>query len=194
MITKLIIPVIDTESGKFSYNGNLTKEEYDNMVMDKFLSTNNKMNKFVDNMMNGISNVRSNGYYTANHQKDFPDIKYNFFETDVFVQDSKKNDIDASFFQNYIENEKMFILILNINPNMEPDAESELRFWMDDSLKVTNDTTLDTQTRLKVLPKRGFKILINNVEYVLEGCKILQNYSNKKYPFYFAVIVEKITR
>ena len=192
MLTKLIIPVIDTESGKFAYNGKLSREDYGNMVMDKFLKTNNQMNRFVENMRRGILNTPQNVAYSSTVHREYPDIKYNFFESDVFIQDAKKQNIDETFFEPYIENGKMFILILNINPNMEPDAESEIRFWLDDSKRIHNDQFIDTQTRLKALPIRGLKILIKDKEYILEGCKILQDYSDKKYPFKFAIIVEKI--
>lgn len=193
MLTKLIIPVIDTESGRFDYNGELTRDEYGEMVMDKFLATNNQMNMFVDNIRRGISNVPQNIQFSSTVRRDFPDIKYNFFDTDVFVENGKKENIDETFFEKYISNGEMFILILNVNPNMEPDAESELRFWIDDSKKIHNDPMIDTKTKLKALPQRGLKILIGKQEYVLEGCKILQDYPDEKYPFKFAIIVEKIT-
>lgn len=192
MLTKLIIPVIDTESGEFAYNGKLTREDYGNMVMDNFLRTNNQMNRFVENMRRGISNTPQNIVYSSTVHRDFPEIQYNFFETDVFLQNSKRENIEEDFFNEYIENGKMFILILNINPNMEPDAESELRFWLDDSKRIHNDPMIDTQTRLKALPIRGLKLKVGEKEHVLEGCKILQDYSNKKYPYKFAIIVEKI--
>lgn len=193
MLTKLIIPVIDTESGRFDYNGELTRDEYGEMVMDRFLATNNQMNRFVDNIRRGVSNVPQNIQFSSTVRRDFPDIKYNFFDTDVFVQNGKKENIDETFFEKYINNGEMFILILNVNPNMEPDAESELRFWIDDSKKIHNDPMIDTKTKLKALPQRGLKILIGKQEYVLEGCKILQDYPDEKYPFKFAIIVEKIT-
>lgn len=193
MLTKLIIPVIDTESLDFDFRGNLTRDEYGEMVMDKFLATNNQMNRFADNIRRGISNIPQNIQYSSTVHRDFPDFKFNFYETDVYVENSKKENIDETFFDNYIEKNKMCILILNVNPNMEPDAESELRFWLDDSKKIYNDKMIDTKTRLKALPQRGLKILIGKKEYILEGCKVLQDYPNEKYPFKFAIIVEKIT-
>lgn len=193
MLTKFIIPVIDTENLDFDFKGNLTRDEYGEMVMDKFLKTNSQMNRFVDNIRRGVSNVPQNIQYSSTVHRDFPDFKFNFYETDVYIENSKKENIDESFFDNYIEKNKMLILILNVNPNMEPDAESELRFWLDDSKKIYNDKMIDTKTRLKALPQRGFKILIGKKEYILEGCKILQDYPDEKYPFKFAIIVEKIT-
>lgn len=193
MLTKLIIPVIDTESLDFDFRGNLTRDEYGEMVMDKFLATNNQMNRFADNIRRGISNIPQNIQYSSTVHRDFPDFKFNFYETDVYVENSKKENIDESFFDNYIEKNKMCILILNVNPNMEPDAESELRFWLDDSKKIYNDKMIDTKTRLKALPQRGLKILIGKKEYILEGCKVLQDYPDEKYPFKFAIIIEKIT-
>ena len=36
MLTNLIIPVQDTESAKFNYDGNLTRDAYESMVLDQF--------------------------------------------------------------------------------------------------------------------------------------------------------------
>lgn len=193
MLTKIVIPVLDTEKGKYEFEGKLTREAYGEMVMNKFLSTNTQMNRFVDNIAHGISNVAQNRFYNVD-RTDYPEELYEFYETEAFIQDSKKNDIESEYFTPYIESEKMFILLININPNtLEGDAESELRFWIDDSRRVHDDKTLDDKTKLKALPKRWLKIYINEKQYILEGCKILQDFSNKKWPFYIGVIVEKIT-
>ena len=192
MLTTIVIPVLDTEKGKYEFNGKLTREDYGNMVMDKFLSTNNQMNRFTYNLAHGISNVSQNGIYNVD-RTDYPEDLYAFYETEALVLDSKKADIDGSVLEEYKNNGKMFILLLNINPNtLEGDAESEIRFWADESLRVQNDTTLDDKTKLLALPKRWLKIKNGDKTYILEGCKILQVYSNKKWPFYFGIIVEKI--
>lgn len=197
MITKLIIPVIDTESQDFHYSGrDLTREMYEDMVMDNFLSTNNQMNRFVDNIARGISNVRQNNIaYTSNVERDYPDIKYVFHDAEAFVLGAKKNEIDENFFHEHYNKGDMFIIILNINPNsMSGDAESEIRFWLDDSRMIQEDDTLDNKMKLKILPVRGLKIMAGEEEYILENCKVLQNYSDEKWKYKFAIIVEKLTK
>lgn len=195
MLTTLIIPVIDTENGKYEYKGEkLSREVYESMVMDNFLATDRQVSRFVDNMAHGISNVRpSYGEYNSRTERDYPDIVYKFYEAEAFVQDTKKNDIEQDFFDKHASAGDMFILLLNINPNsLEGDAESEIRFWLDDSLRIHRDYTLDDETKLKALPKRGLKIKVGEKTGILEECKILQDYSDKKYPFKFAIIVKKI--
>ena len=76
---------------------------------------------------------------------------------------------------------------------MEGDAESEIRFWVDDSKKVHSDNALDDKMKLKILPRRSLIIeLPSNKEALLSGCKVIQDFSDKKFPFNFAIIVEKI--
>lgn len=194
MITKIIIPVINTENGKYEYKGKLSREAYEEMVMDNFLKTDRQISQFVDEMMmERPHSYQMRNYYSKNDKGDFPEINYDLYEAEAFVQDSKKNDIEKKFFDEHRDKGDMFILILNINPNsLDYDAESELRFWIDDSKKVHNDKSLDTKTKLDFLPSRKLKIVLGQEQGILENCKILQDYSNQKYPFYFAIITNKI--
>ena len=195
MLTKLIIPVPDTESGKFEFNGKLSREDFENMSYNQYLSTNNDMNRFTYNISHGISNVNKRMTdYAEGQEDDSPDLLYKFCEAEVFIQNAKKKEIDKEFLLNHIEKGDMFILILNINPNsLDGDAESEIRFWIDDSLGVHRDDELDDKTKLKILPTRWFFLDIDGQRAVIDNCKILQDYSSKKWPFNFAIIVEKIT-
>jgi hypothetical protein len=87
----------------------------------------------------------------------------------------------------------MFLLLLNINPNdIHNNAEEELRFWADDSNKILLDKTLDDRTKLKVLPIKTFGIELKGVDYKLVNCKLIENRSDKKFPFYYIIMVEKI--
>ena len=191
MITKIYFPVIDTEHGEYKYEGKLTREDYDEMVLQNFLSTNRQMNMFIENMRNGISNMgrlSSKTYQIDEH----PEIRYNLCEIEALLLDGDRNDIKPEFFNSHIENEDMFILILNINPDMEPDVSSELKFWIGDSVGIHLDYTLDTATKMEYLPTRSFLIQLYDDFYVMKNCKILQNYGDKRNKFKFAIIVEKI--
>lgn len=196
MLAKLTIPVPDTESGKFEFEGRLSREDFENMSYNQYLSTNGELNRFTYNLSHGISNVDSSRMRDYREQKDdiSPDILYKFCEAEVFLQNSKKKEVDEDFLLSHIEKGDMFILILNINPNsLDGDAESEIRFWLDDSLGVQRDTEIDDKTKLRILPTRWFYLDINGKQAVIDNCKILQDYSSKKWPFNFAIIVEKIT-
>lgn len=191
----IIIPVIDTERGSFSYNGNISREEYDDMVMDNFRRTNGRVNQFVNNMRNNVSNVQSRwGVRDVVNDKDIPETYYNYCEAQAFIQDAKKNDISEDVVLGHVTDGKMFILIVNINPNtVNEEAESELRFWMDDSRRVHEDISLtDNKVKLMRLPTRDLGIKLGGKNYIMTGCKILENYSDRKYPYHFAFIVTKI--
>lgn len=197
MLTKIYIPVIDTESGEYKYEGNLSREAYESMVLDNFLATNNEMNRFAYNLAHGISNIDDRRVNrNSGNQGTGPEIKYDFYEAEAFIQNSKREDVDSDFFKEHSSKGDMFLLLINVNPNsIDGDSESELRFWIGDSLKIHKDPTLDDKTRLETLPKRSLKIKIDDSDEklgILKNCKILQDFSDKKYPFKFAIIVEKI--
>lgn len=192
----IIIPVIDTERGTFSYNGReISREDYDDMVMDRFNRTNARVSQFVNNMSRGISNVQSRwGVREVANDTDVPDTYYDYCESQAFIQDSRRNDITEDEILSHVTDGKMFILIVNINPNtVNEEAESELRFWMDDSRRVHEDISLtDNKVKLMRLPVRDLGIKLDGKNYVMNGCKILENYSDRKYPYHFAFIVTKI--
>lgn len=193
MIHKILIPVVNTENGKYEYNGELSRDAYSEMEYAEFRNTDRRVNRFVDNMANGISNISR---YRMNDVKDYeshPDLLYQYFETEAIFQNANKDEIEEEYLIEHFNKEDMFILILNINTNtLDMDAESELRYWLDDSRRVESDKTLDNKTKLKLLPFYFFKVKIGERNYVLKNCKMLQNYGNNKSKYFFAVLVEKI--
>ena len=197
MNTKFILPVIDTENLKFEYHGrDLTREEFGNMEYEHFLRTNKQVQMFVNNIAQGISNYDNGitGRFKNVSDDKHPDIVYNFEESEGIVLNAKKREVDEAFFQNYIDNGKMFILILNFNPNtLSDDAKSELLFWIKDSTMVVNDRTLPDDVKLKSLQDRYMWITVNGRAILLNKCKMIQNYSDKSNPFKIGIIVEKAT-
>lgn len=197
MNTKIIMPVIDTERGKFEYKGrNLTREDISNMEYDKFLRTNGQVRQFTDNIRRGISNFESGFSSRLKDYKDknYPDILYNAEEVEAILLDSKKNIVESKYFEKFVENGKMFIALVNFNPNkMSPDAQSEMLYWMKDSKLVLEDMSITEELKLKTLPTRFFWVDDGDKHILFAGCKIVQIYANKKNPFYIGIIVEKAT-
>ena len=197
MNTKIIMPVIDTERGKFEYKGrNLTREDISNMEYDKFLRTNGQVRQFTDNIRRGISNFESGFSSRLKDYKDknYPDILYNAEEIEAILLDSKKNVVESKYFEKFVENGKMFIALVNFNPNkMSPDAQSEMLYWMKDSKLVLDDMSITEELKLKTLPTRFFWVDNGDKHILFAGCKIVQIYANKKNPFYIGIIVEKAT-
>ena len=194
MVTKIILPVIDTERGKFEYNGReLSAEEYGNMEYDKFVRTNGQVSRFVDNMRHGVSNFAQNiNRFRKAEYVEHPDIFYNDEEVQAVIMDGSKKEIDEQYLLNHAEKGDMFLLIVDINPNTATgDGESELRFWVDDSSKVINDRWLSDEVKLKTLPGRDYGVVCGDKVVTITNCKIVQTYKIKNHPFYFAMIVEK---
>ena len=128
------------------------------------------------------------------HVKDIPHI-IKQCECECFITDSEDGDVSYNFIDSVIDSGRMSILKININPDtIEPDCETELKFWLDDSKKLLKDRSLDKATKMKYLPMRTFKLELGGNDCILHNCKMFRHYDNvKNAPFYFAVLVEKIT-
>ena len=193
MLTNLIIPVQDTESARFEYDGTLTREAYEDMVLDKFHRTDKQIDAFLHRDRNrdfayDLPNQNSYGeYYDENDD--------NEVEVEALLLDSSRTNFNEDFLFDKAGDEEMFVLIVNINPEgLDEDAESELKYWLDDSFRVLSDDSLDSETKLKALPPRDLKIVLSDGnKYTLQNCKIFEDYSDERFPLYFAIIVEKIT-
>ena len=193
MLTNLIIPVQDTESAKFEYEGTLSREAYESMVLDRFHRTDKQINDFMhrdrrNNFAYDLPNETDEQYYDV-------DDSDNEVEVQALLLDSNKNNFDEDYLYDMADSESMFVLIVNVNPEgLDDGAESELKYWLDDSMRVWEDDELDKKTKLKVSPPRDLKIkLSDGNKYTLENCKIFEDYSDDRYPLYFAMVVEKIT-
>ena len=128
------------------------------------------------------------------HVKDIPHI-IKQCECECFITDSEDGDVSYNFIDSVIDSGRMSILKININPDtIEPDCETELKFWLDDSKKLLKDRSLDKATKMKYLPMRTFKLELGGNDCILHNCKMFRHYNDvKNAPFYFPVLVEKIT-
>ena len=193
MLTNLIIPVQDTESAQFKYDGTLTREAYEDMVLDKFHRTDKQIDAFLhrDRSRDFAYDLPDQNSYGEYYDED----EDNEVEVQALLLDSSRNNFSEDFLFNKADEEKMFVLIVNINPEgLDEDAESEIKYWLDDSYRVLDDKDLDSETKLKALPPRDLKIVLSDGnKYTLKNCKIFEDYSDDRYPLYFALIVEKIT-
>lgn len=179
MLSNLIITVIDTENSKFETDVRMTNEEFEYLREQAMIEKNN-INKGLINP--SLKNEHINDT-----------TKYVDYKCECLFLGAKKQEINEEYFEKLLENQEMFLLLLNINPNdIHNNAEEELRFWADDSNKILLDKTLDDRTKLKVLPIKTFGIELKGVDYKLINCKLIENRSDKKFPFYYIIMVEKI--
>lgn len=190
-LTKIYFPVVNTENGDFSYNQKISNESLIKLQDEQYRRTTDNIDRFL------------HGYQTYGKHEVFDPLKdktvideINYVPFECALQGVRDDiNINPDFFKGFTDNGKMFILKVNINHTvMDPDAESELRFWMDDSRKLLIDRQLDDKTKLKHLPTRDIVLDVENEKYLLHRCKLIEKYKNEKFPYYFAIIVEKITK
>lgn len=194
MITKLYIPIIDLSRANFDYGRNLTNEEMANMEYEKFRRTDRQVDNYVTQMQYRKDN-RWDVREARNYRRDFSNVidEDEYVECEAFFADSKKKEVSEEFFSEH-DNGKKFIITININPNsLEQEAESELRYWRDDSNGVLNDRTMDNQTKIECLMRRDLGIELGGARKKLEDCRIIADFSNKDFPYYYGILVSKIS-
>lgn len=194
MITKLYIPIIDLSRANFDYGRNLTNEEMANMEYEKFRRTDRQVDNYVTQMQYRKDN-RWDVREARNYRRDFSNVidEDEYVECEAFFADSKKKEVSEEFFSEH-DNGKKFIITININPNsLEQEAESELRYWRDDSNGVLNDRTMDNQTKIECLMRRDLGIELGGTRKKLEDCRIIADFSNKDFPYYYGILVSKIS-
>lgn len=194
MITKLYIPIIDLSRANFDYGRNLSNEEMANMEYEKFRRTDRQVDNYVTQMQYRKDN-RWDVREARNYRRDFSNVidEDEYVECEAFFADSKKKEVSEEFFSEH-DNGKKFIITININPNsLEQEAESELRYWRDDSNGVLNDKTMDNQTKIECLMRRDLGIELGGARKKLEDCRIIADFSNKDFPYYYGILVSKIS-
>lgn len=216
MIAKILIPVVDLRRANFNYGRNITMEEAEYMEIDKFNRTNRQIGNYVDSMRYRADGW--NGYVqeARGRRDNFSNVidDEDYVECECDITDSKKNDIGGDFFELHNDGKK-FILTINMNltsssvedeywkcTNLGEDdrseqvmeAESEIRYWRDDSRGVLDDRTLDNQTKIERLMERDFGLIVGENKIKLCGCKIIRDYSNEKFPYYYGVLVNNIDK
>lgn len=189
-LTKIYFPVMNLDNGDFTYDKEISTADLLRLQDEQFRRTNRSIEMYTQ----GYGKVApSGGMFELQNKKATLD-EVNSIPMECVVLGAKEGmEVTDNFFDDRIADGKMFIIRLNINPTvLDMDGESELRFWIDDSEKLLRDNALDNQTKIKHLPKRNIGIDTNGARHTLTGCKMIENKGNKKYPYYLAVIVEKI--
>ena len=190
MKTYIYIPTINIKND-FDAKKHIDGASYINMLNANYNESSNDIDAY---MNNGYKANRNYSYYQkVNYNNDKNYYSYNKVESNI--SDINDNNIDKNEILLYYNKQDMFVLILNINPDtLDEDSESEIKFWIRDSMKINNDQTMDDDLKIISLPNRNLKIEIDNKIFVLNKCRILDNYSDIKIgKIKFAILVEKIT-
>lgn len=200
MITKLVFDVLNTENRDFEYNGELSNEEYASRLQEYVNTT----GRDVENMLRyGVMNRYNNPYEQAR------DVQLETIdkECDALLLDINNSVIEETNLIEHVNDGKMFIIKVNIDPNsLDMDGESEIKFWLDDSGRVLNDNALPDDIKLKRLPPRNLRIKVKIDDgtqdtdekntryntYYLDDCRIIQDNSNEKYKYFFTLIIKQV--
>jgi hypothetical protein len=85
----------------------------------------------------------------------------------------------------------MFIMIIDVPIKMvDSDVESELRFWIKDSMSINIHHEIPDEKRLEMLPTKELKVKMGDVEGVLSKCRLI-NFEN---PFRLTILVDKMIK
>ena len=127
---------------------------------------------------------------TNNHEvNDY--VKY--VECDAIISNADNTHFTHEDLMRNLLSGKMFILQMNINPNnIDYDAYSELKMWVDESESIRNNQKLSNKDKILKLPSKTLKIISNNEVFVLENSKIIEKCVDKNFPFHIFILTEKI--
>lgn len=177
----------------FNYDKPLTSQQYVQMENKEYYDHKDG----VDTMMTTRygNNMSINMY--AKRRFNIPPQQYVFHQCNCVILniDGKPQNIEELY--HFAKTQEQFIIILNLNAKTiqdEPDLESDLRMWFDESVKVKNCNRLSDVEVMFHLPKKDFKLKIEgqNETALLKDCKFLKFMTNSKLRNVFAIIVNKI--
>lgn len=189
MITDLYIPVVATNDN-FDYNKEIDPQTYIKMLRDGYYESANDIDQYMKTGEKHVSNRYT--HYTVLKTTPDPEI-YEYHKVESEVRDINNILLDNTGLQQVLNCNDMFILILNIVcESVDADTDSELMFWLKESIKINNDSRIDDDKKLMILPKRDLQIFDGNLIWELCDCKILDNYGRiNKGEFNFAILVNK---
>lgn len=191
MKAKFYIPYAQGDCVRgFSYDREIKAKDYARMELKEY----NDHKRGVDQMVSS-----SMGYNMAinpfkKRKFDYNKQKYQFHECNcrllnVDGEDETLADLDRM----YRAKEKFVEIIqLNIDEYLKnPDMETDLNMWIQESNKVSNCNKLSDEEVIFYLPKKDFKIYIEEDKStaVLKDCKFLKRMGSKNS---FAIMVDKI--
>ena len=136
------------------------------------------------------------GRRALNNQMVYDNADYDYFKATALLVNMQKKAMNEEEFNKLVENGDSRLLIINIDPNsFEGDAETEFNRWFYESRQILADEMLDNETRINYLPVLDFRIGVEGkVLLNLKGCKCVKNYSDNKFPFFFAILIKEIIK
>jgi len=157
----------------FRYEGEeLTPKKYVNMENKEYYDHKDGVDYMVSTSLG--NNIAINNYQKRKINVNKQEFQY--YRCDCNVRDISGSDIKPENLEEYWRNNSQFGLIVYLN-NKEvdnnPDMETDLKMWIQDSQKIFNITELSEEEKVFHLPKKDFKIDFDNgnSHAVLKNCK-----------------------
>lgn len=188
MLAKVEFDTLNTDGFQCQFGGKISDEQLNRMKYEEFYRTNHVIGNFANNLLYGTTsnNVRLN---------DGDVMKINAIDrTQIDTNSAEVNfsNIDAEKLDEFAQNGKHFILFMNINPNsLDIDGSDEISMWLNDSIRLLNDSKQDVPHRIAMLPTKNFYLDINDKKGVLCDCKIIEQMDKLKYRFSLKLLVDK---
>jgi hypothetical protein len=121
------------------------------------------------------------------------DEKYKTSICKCLLTNGDDNEVSLKSLDAVVSCGKMSLFTVDINPEMDYDCESDILFWLGESLKLIDDETLDRKVVIKHLPTRDITIIKDGLRYLMTRCKIIKKITGKRgNPYKFILLVEKI--
>lgn len=191
MKAKFFIPYAQGDCVRgFRYGREIKAKEYAKMELDEY----NTHKRGVDQMVTTSigCNMAINPF--KKRKIDYNKQKYQFHECNCRLLNIEGQDETLSELDRMYRTKEKFVEIVQLNTEEylnNPDMETDLNMWINESKKVTNCDKLSDEEAIFYLPKKDFKIYIDEDKStaVLKDCKFLKRMGGKNS---FAIMVDKI--
>lgn len=166
----------------------LTEDEWRKKLMVEY-SVQNSRN--VDYYMAGGSISYLNKKYGINEfqGRKIDNTKWEFYEVSCPILNQRKNPMQPQELVKCRNEQLMFVAIVDIPiKSLESDVESEIRFWVRDSMEINVHHEIPERERLKMLPMKDLKVKLGDFNGVLSNCRVI----NYEKPYRLHLLVERV--
>ena len=193
MNATLYFPVPDYDDSRFEYHGDIgSGQAYANRLYDSYRQGSAQLSGLCTYTENGRARFTSGsmGLLMGGHARSQPrrrpfENAMKYSPVNVVIMDSNGDDETIDNLIRYFQNNEPFPIIVKF-PNkpseLDPDIDTELRYWHRDSVKINNERRVDEETRFRMLPTKDIRVDFGPDSHaVMSGVRLLQRYGSWEY-------------
>lgn len=160
----------------------LTYEEYNKRLKEEHLKSNA--------MFNG--NYLHKKYKVSEQQHvKYDETKYEYYDITCPILNGRRAEMQPFELVKCRADGSMFIMLVDIPiKSIDQDVESEIRFWVKDSMSINTHHEIPENERLKMLPTKDLKIKVGDISGILCKCRVVDFWS----PFRIMILVERFLK